>query len=623
MERSQPHTKQPPSTAANLGALIGVARDDGPPPSARAAASATPLRPRVPTLQFYGSPPVIRSKPSPPLPARAIGAPKAPLPSRVATTSERASKPPPLPARASTKPLPPRATAKPPLPARASTKPPLPAQASTKPPLPARATMKPPPLPPRANATPRIDADATPTEPLAALIAAELSRSDEYAARLDARARPDAEPETQPMLDSSIDVSASELADVSTPQLGVHAIEEASDARSDRPPPPSSPPDAFDLARAIPLARWRQRGTLVAAAGIAATFAAFAANVVVIAYLADALAPPVPSAIALVSVAARAGANAPRSAPPRACEIVGEPRTVARALVAGGVEATSADGRFAIGVTTSSQEGRAIELDATTLATLGTARIVAARQLKRVVPLLPPRDVVDVAGDADDRSRTLADPKKVAITIAPLRIWKLAGQVDAVRAAPLTSMNGYAVALRRGDAIWLGATGGDDAETPYAPLARVSDAGHRVGAPSVAVSGDAVVVAWAERAPDSPWKVRWARWRPGMAPETPHDLSLAPGGSGEQAMSPSVVGLGDGRVLLAWTEGPSSDHQVRAQVIGADDAPSGSAFGVSTPGTFAGQPTIALGGDGRGVVAFFASRGGDLDVVATRVRCAR
>jgi hypothetical protein len=526
-------TPRAPSTAVNLGALIGVSRDDGPPPPPA-------LRARVPTLRFYGSPPVIRAK----------------MPT-----------------------LPPHAP---------------------KPPLPARAWTKLPPPPPS-------DAIVTPTAPLAALIAAELARFDapiREVVELDIE--PD-EPETLPAFDSAIDVSASELVD----------------ARSDRPPPPSS------HAIVIPFARWRQSGTLLAAAGFgAAAIAAFALNIGVAVCVADSIAPPAsPSAVAMVGITARAtGASMPPPPPPPpACAIAGEPRVVARrALVAGGIETSIADGRLAFGVVTSPREGRAIEVDIHSLATIGSARLASAQPLRRTVPILPTDDAVDVAADTNDRARTAIDPLRGALGLSPARIWKLQGMpVDGVRAAPLTSMKGYAIALRRANAIWLGATGGDDAQTPYAPLVRLSEPGRRIGAPSVAVSADAVVVAWAERTNDTPWRIKWVRLRPGLAPESARDLVIPAGGLGEQAMSPSVAGLDDGRVLLAWTEGPASNHQVRAQLIGADDATSGAAFALSADGVFSGQAQVALGADGRGVVAFFASRGGDYDAVAVPMACKR
>ncbi len=585
----------------NLGALIGVDRDDGAP--AKAKREPPPLRPRVPTLQFYGSPPVIRTRAAsqpPGLPQRAINAPKAPLPSRAPRATTR---PPPLPAHATNRPAPP-------LPARATTRP--------VPPRPARATNR-PPLPPAKSP----DTIATPPKPLEALIAAELSRIEAMPHAGAVELELDIEPETTPVLDSVMDVSASDLAEMSA-GTNVSRDERSNDARSERPPPLSS------SGLVLPFARWRQRGTLVAAASFAAAaIASLAVNVGVAVCVVDSFSPSTPpAALAMVSLSVRAGVSSSArfpKPPPRVCEVAGASRVVVRhAVVAGGIESTVGDGRLALGVMTSTREGRALEIDVATLTTIASARIGAAFPLRRVVPLLPAGDVVDAAGDVGEGARTAIDPHG-AITLAPARIWKIGGMapIDAVRATPLTSMKGYAVAFRRAGAIWLGATGGDDAQTPYAPLVRLSEPGRKVGAPSVAVSGDAVVAAWAERTPDTPWRLKWTRWKPGLAPESTHDFVIPAGGLGEQVMSPSVAGLGDGRVLLAWTEGPPANRQVRVQLIGVDDVPTGDAFAVSADGVFSGQEQVALGADGRGVVAFFASRDGEFDVVAVPIACKR
>ena len=588
-----PNAARAPSTAVNLGALIGVQRDDGPTPSVKR--DPPPLRPRVPTLQFYGSPPVIRTKMAsqPPHAMRAINAPKAPLPARASA--------PPLPPRAAqttTRPIPPRA-------ARTTTRPP---------PLPPRPATRPPP-------PPRSDTIATPPKPLEALIAAELSRGATLPRA--GVAELDIDPATLPLLDSPMDIRATDLVETG---IGANDARDdrPNDARSERPAPHSS------SAIVLPFARWRQKGTLLAAAGLAAAaLASLAVNVGVAVCVVDSLSSSTPpAALALVSLSVRAGAPSAARAPkpaPRVCDLAGEPRVVARrVVVAGGIESSVTDGRFALGVMTSPREGRALEVDVATLATIASARIGAALPLRRVVPLLPTGDVVDAAGDVGDGARTAIDPRG-AVTIAPARIWKIGGiaPVEAVRATPLTSMKGYAVAFRRASAIWLGATGGDDAGTPYASLVRLSEPGRRVGAPSVAVSGDAVVAAWAERTADTPWRIKWTRWRPGLAPESTHDFVIPVGGLGEQAMSPSVAGLGDGRVLLAWTEGPPTNRQVRVQLIGADDVPAGDAIAVSADGVFSGQGQVAVGADGRGIVAFFASRSGEFDVVAAPLACKR
>ena len=75
------------------------------------------------------------------------------------------------------------------------------------------------------------------------------------------------------------------------------------------------------------------------------------------------------------------------------------------------------------------------------------------------------------------------------------------------------------------------------------------------------------------------------------------------------------------RFVMAWSEGTPS-HQVRAQSLNADGSPSGPALALSAAGINAGQPQIAVGPDGRGVVAFLAAKGKAYEVHATPVACA-
>jgi hypothetical protein len=193
------------------------------------------------------------------------------------------------------------------------------------------------------------------------------------------------------------------------------------------------------------------------------------------------------------------------------------------------------------------------------------------------------------------------------------------GTVDAIRAVPLASERGLALAFRRGNAVYLGVAKGEAALAPDGTLTSIAGLG-QVGSPSLATSGDALVVAWSDRAmAQEPWQIRWTKITRGVA-EAPRPLALPPGGPGVQAMSPSVAGLGGGRFLLAWSEGTPT-HQVRALTVGADGVPKGSVLALSPPGVNAGQPQAAIGPDGRGVVAFLVARGKAYEVQATPVLC--
>jgi hypothetical protein len=193
--------------------------------------------------------------------------------------------------------------------------------------------------------------------------------------------------------------------------------------------------------------------------------------------------------------------------------------------------------------------------------------------------------------------------------------------VDAIRAVPIGTSKGIALVFRRGNAIHVGAAKGAAALTAEGPLSRIAGLG-QVGSPSVATSGDSIVVAWSDRAnAQDSWQVRWTKLAVGGKPEAPRQLALPEGGLGVQAMSPSVAGLGGGRFVIAWSEGTPS-HEVRAITLNADGSPSGSPMTLSAAGVNAGQPQIAIGPDGRGVIAFLASKAKSYEIHATPVTCA-
>jgi hypothetical protein len=88
-------------------------------------------------------------------------------------------------------------------------------------------------------------------------------------------------------------------------------------------------------------------------------------------------------------------------------------------------------------------------------------------------------------------------------------------------------------------------------------------------------------------------------------------------------MSPAVASLGGGRFLLAWTEG-SSTHAVRALTFAADGTPSSTPLEISGASDNAGQPAIALNDDGKGFVAYLASKGNKgFELHVTPISCPR
>ncbi len=129
-------------------------------------------------------------------------------------------------------------------------------------------------------------------------------------------------------------------------------------------------------------------------------------------------------------------------------------------------------------------------------------------------------------------------------------------------------------------------------------------------------------MAWADRAsPSEGWGLRWVRWKPGELAPVPTMFSVPPGGLGSQVMSPAIIGLAGGSFLFVWTEGPTSTHQVRAQIIGPAGTPIGEAITISPEGINAGQPQGVVLGEGQGVIAFLAAKGNGYEAVASPIKC--
>jgi hypothetical protein len=327
---------------------------------------------------------------------------------------------------------------------------------------------------------------------------------------------------------------------------------------------------------------------------------------------------------------------------PGSCALNGVPRMLARrALVRGGVEGTTFDDRIAFAALTSTKSGVAIEVDARTLAVKGNAKVVASGAILHVVPELDADSPLDVEVDTT-ALRTLPDADGESAFGARdgfavwgprdgdgmVRLWRLPwpAVVEAPRVASLGTSGERVVVFRRAGAIWIGSFRGGQTTSE---VERLSTAAY-AGAPSLDARGDEAVVAWAERGQSGPWGIRWARWSPRardenngkneMSGET-HALALPPGGPGDRAMAPSVAALGDGRFLLAWTEAGHGKNQVRAQVIDAQDHPSGEPIAVSAPDAVAGQEAIALTDSGVGAIAYLVARRGSFELRASPIEC--
>ena len=86
--------------------------------------------------------------------------------------------------------------------------------------------------------------------------------------------------------------------------------------------------------------------------------------------------------------------------------------------------------------------------------------------------------------------------------------------------------------------------------------------------------------------------------------------------------SPGLVPLPGERFLLMWVDGDAYGRQLRAQPVAGWGAAAGPVFDVSPPdASVIGAPSAAMARDGRGEVAFLASRGNGFDVLAAPIAC--
>ena len=209
-------------------------------------------------------------------------------------------------------------------------------------------------------------------------------------------------------------------------------------------------------------------------------------------------------------------------------------------------------------------------------------------------------------------------------THAPTTLWALEGSdpIDAIRVARAEE-RGHAVVFRRHGAIYGAMIGADRA--PVGDINRIAGAGSPpgspIGTPTLAVNGQSVAVAFADRASsDEPWGIRIGTAPIGSFPATTSPFVVPPGGPGGATLAPALSGLPDGRWLLVWTEGSGGAHDVRGVTLGPDLAPVGQALTVSREGSNAGQGAVALRA-GRGLVAYLALTEEGYEVWGTGVDC--
>ncbi len=371
---------------------------------------------------------------------------------------------------------------------------------------------------------------------------------------------------------------------------------------------------------------------------------------------------PVPSASAAHSAGVRPATTASPVAPTTpaaptapgalgaACTLAGAAHVIApRAVVQSGVETSIVGSQLALGFATREREGYAVAIDPSSAVAEKTVRAHTSAPIRRLVPIEGAQGL-EASADVERESDFLAGRRTIpaqhpfdlgfgggGLAWAPYRsaeiglVWTLEGDdpVEAIRAAPLDpghEDSGWAIAFRRGATIYAGAVSGGASLTPKGPLVKIAGLGPQAGSPAVAAQGGAILVAWADRAePSAPWSLRWMRFSPGDASAEAKPFVPSEGGLGEHAMSPTIAAAGQGRFVIAWTEGPVATHQVRAQTMTGSGVPLGPAMAISDSGVNAGQSQLAILPDGHGVVAYLASSGAapkaSYEVLATPIVC--
>ena len=350
---------------------------------------------------------------------------------------------------------------------------------------------------------------------------------------------------------------------------------------------------------------------------------------------------PAASAVAAATKAAQEAAKPAATA----CRLAGSPARLAEKAskdIPLELLVTSSGERVRLGFATSANAAHGVAVDLSSLQVTQEFAKPPRDRLRAVIPFGTedaPEFVAQLEGHADKLKawRTISvDPHLVigwsgaAMGMAdkashlPTMLWALEGTdpIDVIRVAR-SDDRGYAVVFRRHGAIYGGMIGAD--RSPAGEITRIAGAGSPpgspIGTPTVAVNGQSVAVAFADRASsDEPWGIRHGTAPLGSFPATTSLFVVPPGGPGGATLAPALSGLPDGRWLLVWTEGSGGAHDVRGVTLGADLAPIGQAFTVSREGSNAGQGAVALRA-GRGLVAYLALTEEGYEVWGTGVDC--
>lgn len=313
---------------------------------------------------------------------------------------------------------------------------------------------------------------------------------------------------------------------------------------------------------------------------------------------------------------------APPPAPPKPCWVARQPQRWAP-LVAKSVPfevTTTKDGRLMVGYARSPMEPMGIEVDPST--GKRTERVLN-REAAEVVSISPVEDTFSILTAAQQAVLSpvnVAGPTPFVIGLADgavvaadrpdaprSRLWPLQGDdpLEAPRAI-VAGSRGYALAFRRERAIWAGWLAPD--RSPRGELVQVNGSGGSVGKPSLGWNERDIAVAFADRPPKGPWEIRAGRASAGAMPTSTQVIPLPSGGPGGDAFAPDIAGLGDGRWLLVWTEGPPGSRAMRAQTLTSEFEPLGDPIALSPPAGNFGQGVLGVSAKSGYVGVVFLSK---------------
>jgi hypothetical protein len=356
---------------------------------------------------------------------------------------------------------------------------------------------------------------------------------------------------------------------------------------------------------------------------------------------------PVASATVATATAPSATATSQPTAV-TACTLTAASQVVApAAIVSAGVEVRPFGDAIAIGFAPTDHDAKALRLDPVTLAAGASTASHATDVVRRVRPVVMPKDTLGLAIDAEKKRdrvhgrRTLPidPPLQVGAYGGDLvwtragggpagKLWPLSGSddVDALRAASegAPGETTTAITFRQGGQVWVGAATGYRSLAAKGDLSHIAGLGPSVGSPAVAVNDGAIVVAWSDRSSaDAPWHIRIAHMKAGEPASEPVTFSPPPGGPGGHAMSPSLAAVPGGRFLLVWTEGPTSQQRVRAITLSSNGEPVGRALEISNEAVNSGQGQAAVTATAgaKGIVAFLQATDNGFEVAAAGIAC--